>query len=251
VSVFSDKTVKMVGGPNLCPPDAPFIEQVFALVHASFLAFGPSRARYARVGAVRESGEKELILCNLISRKDSLLELGGFDESLYPNEENALMDEVQKRGGKLIYDPQHIVYRRPRHSLKAFCKMLLNYGRGRGEQFKLHPTMGSAPNFVPPLFLIYVLLLPILLIANLIWFFLPAFLVKWGLLPLALYGVALVAQAIALMGQGGFTKSIAAIPLMVLTHVLYGFGFLRALVKPIKSPEARPKVEVVLENVQL
>jgi hypothetical protein len=234
----------MVGGPNLCPPDAPFIEQVFALVHASFLAFGPSRARYARVGAVRESGEKELILCNLISRKDSLLELGGFDESLYPNEENALMDEVQKRGGKLLYDPQHIVYRRPRHSLKAFGKMLLNYGRGRGEQFKLHPTMGSAPNFVPPLFLIYVVLLPLL-------FFLPTSLVKWGLLPLALYGLALVAQTIALMGQGGFSKSIAAIPLMVLTHVLYGFGFLRALVKPIKSPEARPKVEVVLENVQL
>ena len=35
-----------------------------------------------------------------------MLALGGFfNEAPYPNEENALMDEVQRRGGKLIYDP--------------------------------------------------------------------------------------------------------------------------------------------------
>jgi len=104
VEHFRDPKVKIVGGPNLCPPDAPELEQVFALVLASWLAFGPSRARYASVGAVRESGEKELILCNLIARRDTMLELGGFNEALYPNEENALMDELQKRGDKLIYD---------------------------------------------------------------------------------------------------------------------------------------------------
>ena len=95
-SAFADSRVQMIGGPNLCPADAPFLEQVFALVHASWLAFGPSRARYARVGKLRESSEKELILCNLAARKDVMLELGGFNESLYPNEENALMDELQK-----------------------------------------------------------------------------------------------------------------------------------------------------------
>lgn len=251
IGVFADPLVKMVGGPNLCPPDAPFIEQVFALVHASFLAFGPSRARYAAVGKVRESGEKELILCNLIARKDSLLELGGFDESLYPNEENALMDEVQKRGGKLLYDPQHIVYRRPRHDLKAFCKMLLNYGRGRAEQFKLHPTMGSAPNFVPPLFCIYLVLLAVYMVLFAFSFRLPSLLAKMALVPLGVYALALIVQAMALIGKGGILKSFCAIPFMFLTHLLYGIGFLRALFKPIKSPEARPKVEVVLERIQL
>ena len=38
-----------------------------------------------------------------------MLELGGFNEALYPNEENALMDELQKRGGKLIYDPDLVL----------------------------------------------------------------------------------------------------------------------------------------------
>ena len=118
---FKDAKVKMVGGPNLCPPDAPRLEQVFAVVLSSWLAFGPSRARYAAVGKLRETSEKELILCNLLARRDGLLELGGFNEALYPNEENALMDELQRRGGKLLYDPQFIVHRRPRHTLKGFC----------------------------------------------------------------------------------------------------------------------------------
>ena len=112
---------------------------------------------------LRETTEKELILCNLIARRDALLELGGFNESLYPNEENALMDELQKNGGKLLYDPGLVVHRRPRGNLKAFAKMLLNYGRGRAEQFRVNPTLGSAPNFVPPLFRVYLLALPVLL----------------------------------------------------------------------------------------
>jgi hypothetical protein len=195
------------------------------------------------VGVRRESGEKELILCNLIARRAPMLELGGFNEALYPNEENALMDELQKRGGKLIYDPDFTVYRRPRPSLKAFCKMLLNYGRGRAEQFRLHPTAGSAANFVPPLFCVYLVVLPILL-----W---TRFLGVWPAIPLAVYGVALVSQAAVLAVHGGVVRSLCAIPLMALTHTLYGVGFWRGLVTPLKPPGERPKVEVALERIPL
>ena len=56
-----------------------------------------------------------------------------------------------KAAASLIYDPQIIVQRHPRPTLPAFIKMLLSYGRGRAEQFRLHHA-GSALNFVPPLF---------------------------------------------------------------------------------------------------
>src|SRR5437867_6558881 len=39
VAHFADPKVKMVGGPNVCPPDAPPLEQVFAVVLSSWLAF--------------------------------------------------------------------------------------------------------------------------------------------------------------------------------------------------------------------
>ncbi len=185
----------MAGGPNLCPAEAPGLEQVFALVLSSWLAFGPSRARYAPVGAARPTSEKELILCNLVARRDALLELGGFNEALYPNEENALMDQLQKRGGKLIYDPQLIVHRRPRSSLRAFCRMLKTYGRGRAEQFRVNPTPGSAVNLVPPLFLVYLVALPFLA-ALTPWG-------KWWLAPLAAYALAVLAQTLVLAWPGG------------------------------------------------
>ena len=236
VAHFRDPAVKLVGGPNLCPPDAPVLEQVFALVLASWLAFGPSRARYTPVGAVRATSEKELILCNMLGRRDALLELGGFDEKLYPNEENALMDELQKRGGKLLYDPTLFVHRRPRRTLRAFARMLRTYGRGRAEQFRVKPTFGSAPNFVPPLFVAYLLALP----------FLPPL----ALLPLAAYALALVAQTVALVPQGGVLRAVAAMPLMVLAHVMYGLGFWRGLFTRLRPPDPASPVPVTVERVE-
>lgn len=232
---FSDSKVQMVGGPNLCPTDAPPLEKIFALVLGSWIAFGPSRARYTPVGALRDTGEKELILCNLVARRETVLALGGFNEALYPNEENALMDEIQKRGGRLLYDPQLPVHRRPRSTIKAFAKMLMTYGRGRAEQFRVHPTLGSALNFVPPLFCVFLVALPLL--GN------P------GLAVLGVYVLAVLAQAVALMPLGGVLRSVAAMPFIVLTHLLYGIGFWRGLFTKLNRGETKPAVEVVLETV--
>lgn len=235
---FARDEVKMVGGPNICPPEAPRLEQVFALVLTSWLAFGPSRARYGPVGSPRESSEKELILCNLLARRAAMLELGGFNEALYPNEENALMDELQRGGGKLIYDPELVVFRRPRSNLKAFAKMLLTYGRGRAEQFRVNPTLGSTLNFAPPLFCVYLCSLVALPWAG-----------KWLLAPLGVYLLALVAQGLALMRQGGVVNGFAASSLVALTHVLYGVGFWQGLFTRLSPPERRSSVPVTLEKV--
>jgi len=253
---FRDPAVQMVGGPNVCPPDAPLLEQIFARVLASRLAFGPSRARYTSTGQVRETSEKELILCNLVARRDALLGLGGFNEALYPNEENALMDELQKRGGKLIYDPDLFVYRRPRSTLKAFAKMVMTYGRGRAEQFRLHPTFGSVLNFVPPLFLSYLLAVIIATFVATPW------IAKLLTVPLAIYLALVLAEAVTLGifhqtdctavdktggTAPGFIKRLstgaATAPLIVLTHLLYGLGFWRGLftrLEPMLNKSSNP-----------
>lgn len=236
VEVFRDAKVQMLGGPNLCPKDAPFLEQVFALVLSSWIAFGPSRARYAKVGTVRETSEKELILCNMMGRRETLLAHGGFNEALYPNEENALMDNIQKAGGKLMYDPELFVWRRPRRTLQQFMRMLMNYGRGRAEQFRTTPTLGSLPNFVPPLFCAYLAALVPL-----------TYLSPWALLPLAFYFLAILIQTLALISLGGLFRSLCALPLLVETHVFYGIGFWRGLFTALKPPGVKSNLPVKLE----
>jgi succinoglycan biosynthesis protein ExoA len=248
VQHFADPTVQMVGGPNLCPPEAPGLEQVFALVLGSWLAFGPSRARYARVGTVRATSEKELILCNQLARRQTLLDLGGFDEKLYPNEENALMDEIQRRGGKLLYDPDLVAWRRPRRTLKSFSRMLMTYGRGRAEQVRVKPTAGSLPNFIPPLFCVY--LLALVLVWGIygagevsLWFALGA------TAPLGLYLKIVAAQTLALIARGGLARALGAAPLLVLAHVLYGCGFWRGLFTQLRAPAGAGAADVKLEKI--
>jgi cellulose synthase/poly-beta-1,6-N-acetylglucosamine synthase-like glycosyltransferase len=244
VPYFQRAEVKVVGGPSVCPREAPVLEKVFALVLGSWLAFGPSRARYIPVGEVRETSEKELILCNMVARREALLELGGFNEALYPNEENALMDELQKLGSKLIYDPRFAVARRPRSNLKSFARMLMTYGRGRAEQFRLHPTLGSALNFVPPLFLLYL----VLAFATLVG---APHLGRIILAPLELYGFAVLAQVVVLAVRSPVVQCAAAVPMIVLTHVLYGLGFWRGLFTQLKAPSDREPVPVDLESLDV
>jgi len=239
VEHFRDPKVQIIGGPNLCPVDAPFLEKVFALVLSSWIAFGPSRARYTKVGAVRMTSEKELILCNMLARRETVLRHGGFNEALYPNEENALMDNIEREGGKLLYDPELFVWRRPRRNMKSFIKMLLNYGRGRAEQFRTTPTFGSALNFVPPLFCVYLATLPVLL------FYCPA----WVLLPLAFYFFALLVQTLVLATCGCLVRSACALPLMFVTHVFYGLGFWRGLFTSLRKPGERADFLVKLEVI--
>jgi succinoglycan biosynthesis protein ExoA len=230
---FIDPNVKMVGGPNLCPNEASPLEKAFALTMASPLAFGPSAARYRSKGSARESSEKELILCNLMARRDLLVELGGFDESLYPNEENALMDEAQRRGGKLLHDPDFIVWRRPRSTVKAFVRMLFNYGRGRAEQLRAHPTPGSLLNLAPPLFLIYLAALPFLPLLGIL------------LVP---YGVLVALQALLVAARSGISTIFFVAAGIVATHIFYGAGFWAGLFRNFKKPRRQP--EVALETVQ-
>jgi glycosyltransferase involved in cell wall biosynthesis len=242
---FSDPTVKMVGGPNLCPPDAPLFERVLGLVMGSWLAFGPSCARYRAVGKLRASDEKELISCNLIARRDAVLKVG-FDPKLCPNEENAMMDGVQKRGGKLLYDPEFFVHRRPRANLRAYAKMLLYYGGGRAQQFRLHPTFASLPNFIPPLFCLYLL---VLLIPLCVFPFSKGLLL--AVLPLALYILTVLAQTICITRRSKVSLAMRALPLIVLTNILYGLGFWRGLFIKIVPPPSASDRDIRFETVSV
>ena len=72
---------------------------------------------------------------------------------------------------------------------------------------------------------------------------------KLCLLPLAFYVLAVLAQGVSLAAGGQVWQSIAAIPLIVLTHLLYGFGFWRGLFTRLKPPGQPAPTEVKVETL--
>ncbi len=244
-SRLRDASPGVIGGPNLCPEDARTLQKVFAGIMAHPLAFGPSAARYRRLGELRETTEKELILCNMVARRADLVAAGGFDEALYPNEENALLDQLRANGQRLWYDPELVVYRYPRPTLGAFLVMLFRYGRGRGEQVRRHPTFGSVLNFVPALWVLYCVLL-----VGFAWVAREASSLWWiGLLPALAYGLVVLGGGFTACRRHGIGLGLPITVGLVVTHWNYGLGLWKGLFFPGGRPTDSGSVRV--ESVEL
>jgi len=238
----------VVGGPNLCPADAGWMQSLFAVLLGSHFTFGPSRARYVAAGKQRRSSEKELILCNLLIRRSAFEASGGFDEALYPNEENALMERIDEGGGKLWYDPNLFVERFPRATLGSFYKMLFRYGCGRAQQFRRHPSTGSLMNMAPAGFVVYLLWVLWMSLGS--WYPPPAIAWWLGAVPGLLYVLLLGLQVLANLPCFGWIRSLGAAPLMPGCHVAYGIGFWRGCFGRIASePDQSLRSQVHIDRM--
>jgi len=216
---FSDSRVAAVGGPSLTPVTDTVFQRSAGIALSSFLGGGGARNRYRKTGVVRPTSERELILCNLAMRKEIFLTMGGLDERLYPNEENELLDRITQSGLRLFHDPDLAVHRSQRPTLGAFCRQFFGYGRGRGEQTRI-AGVRSVIDFLPSLFLAYLLALPVVHTCG-------------SLLPLCAYGLAVLASSLA---GGARQRLLHVIPwLMILfpaLHICYGAGFVKGLLSP-------------------
>ena len=85
ISYLQQKNVVAVGGPALTYDEASQLEHYFGAAVGSWFGAGPARARSRIMGEAREVRGEELILCNLLVRKDIFLAASGFNVALYPN----------------------------------------------------------------------------------------------------------------------------------------------------------------------
>ncbi|MBD3309309.1 glycosyltransferase [candidate division KSB3 bacterium] len=229
----SDAAVKRiagVGGPNLTPETDGFLQKTFGYALASPFAHFTMCARYTPMGKLRYAGEKELILCNLSLRREVFLREGGFNESLYPNEENEFMNRLRARGYHLLYDPEAVVFRSRRNRCRAFIRQLFTYGRGRAEQILVEGMSLSALLFFLPLGLLgYLGGLTLLLLGGLLrW---------WMLLPLALYAGLAVLAALQTAVRQRQPLLVLLLPLWsLLMHLAYGIGLLYGLSRHAWNP---------------
>ena len=240
LACLDEPGVAVAGGPNLGPEGQPGLQAAFSQVLASSFGSFSVSCRYARVGQRRLAGEKELILCNLLVRREAFLASQGFNIKLYPNEENEWLNRMADAGHHAIYEPQAAVRRPRRGSILAFAWQAFRYGRGRMLQTLANPHKGDAVHAVPALFLLYLLALP----------FAQPFWPPLGLGFILYVLLDLLAGLQVLLRSRDLSQSIASLALFPLRHLAYGAGWLAGLAG---SGRARPGQadEVLVERVGL
>lgn len=218
---FMQNGVVAVGGPSLTPSTDSLLQRSIGAVLSSLFGAGGVCNRYRAVGTVRETTERELILCNLAVLREQFLAAGGLDERLYPNEENELLDRLRKNGGRLLHDPDLVIERSQRPTLYAFIRQMFRYGRGRAEQTRIAGLQGLMP-FVPLVFVLYLLSLPLVTVS--LWF-----------IPLLVYGTVCLGSAVylALKAREPFLMPLVTI-LFPLLHGSNGIGLLAGFLLPLK-----------------
>ncbi len=229
-----------VGGPSIAPSVNSFLQNLFGYVLT--LRFGTLnlRPRYSQVGKIRDAKEDDLILCNLSFRKDIFLEEGGFDERLYPNEENELFHRLSAKGYKILYDPDLLVYRSQRRTVRSFISQIFIYGRGRMEQMFVRASVVSVFRLLPLAFVLYLILAPFII--N----------IPYAEAPLISY--AALAIFFSIVGVLRLRKIQALLILPVVytaMHAAYGMGLLWGLARKILYIKKNIKdLEIKIEKIK-
>lgn len=230
-----DPTLGAVGGPAESLPK-PGFPALAATVLGEPWVMGKSAARYRALGRPRFTDERELILCNLCVRRSVFEEAGGFNEALYPNEENEFLERLRRRGARLLYRPDALVKRPQRRSTPELLAAIYRYGRGRAEQLKVLASRSSLGRAAVALALIATLALSALA--------LPLGSLLYAL-PAILYALYLAALSLRLARRGGLKAGLAGAGLSALVHSSYALGLFVGLVS--RKPECSAR-EVALER---
>jgi cellulose synthase/poly-beta-1,6-N-acetylglucosamine synthase-like glycosyltransferase len=219
IPLFEDDNVGAVGGPAVTPPSDSLLLQASGAVYGSLLGGGPHSYRYIP-GKPREVDDYPS--CNLLVRKSTFDEVGGFDSEYYPGEDTKLCLSITKDLGKLIlYEPRALVYHHRRNIFRGHVKQVANYAKHRGYFVKKFPETSLRLNYF----------LPSMLVIGLIVGF--PFLWFSGLreLYLGMVGLYLLLALTSSIQAVGRHPSLLALTFVgtVLTQLTYGVWFLRGL----------------------
>lgn len=183
LKIYPDAVV--VGGPSVVSESKNDWQRAIQIVFSSDVGIGPIKSRYASIGRIRKTTDKELILCNLLIKKEVFEQMGGFNESLYPNEENEFLARL-KKFGTVVYSPEVIVYRRHRNTMSEFFTQMYSYGKGRTRHLLFSKNYNDYIYFMPLVFaflvLISLLKIKIFFVFMSIYFLIitPTIIINWG-----------------------------------------------------------------------
>lgn len=225
VKYFGERDIGAVGGPGVTPPGDTGLAALGGRVYENILVSGNYSYRY-RAGGVRKDVE-DYPSCNLFVRKELLERIGGYRTDFWPGEDTLLCKDIHDNWKRIIYDPWVIVYHHRRPLFRPHLRQLGRYGFHRGYFCKRFPSNSRRFSyFVPSLFDLYLVAFAGLALLGVSpWSPVrPVWIVVAGG-PLALYLSLVACLSFSLRPMRWLLTACG----VVVSHVWYGFRFLRGL----------------------
>lgn len=131
-------SVAGVGGPNVVPPDDPFVAQCVARSPG-----GPTHVMLDDRIAEHIPG------CNMAFRREALLAIDGFNPIyLRAGDDVDLCWRLQAKGYKLGFAPAALVWHHHRASVRAYWRQQVGYGEGEAWLEAHHPEKFAGRNVI-------------------------------------------------------------------------------------------------------
>ncbi len=210
----------VVGGPSLLSTEKNNFGILSRLFFSTLIGLGPFRSRYVSLGHIREASERELVLCNLLIKRDLVIKTGGFHRNFYPSEENEFLKRIKRSDPsfQMIYQPAAVVTKKARASLAQFARQLFFYGQGRSKHINLLKDPADIIFLLPSTLLFYLIFLLVCTLPLLFF------------LPLGMYFV-LVAITTLKKNKPSIIVNLMAPLFFLLGHLFYGAGFFIGIIK--------------------
>ena len=207
------ETLERTGAANVGGRQQPvgrtFFGRTVALAMTTPLGAGD--ARY-RLGG--PAGPTDTVFLGVF-RREIMDAIGGYDVTLYGNEDYEINWRLRERGETVWFDPTLVVDYRPRSTLRALARQYFNYGRMKIEVWRRHPRSLRARHFAAPLLVLGLALSTILAVAG----------VSWAAVVPGAYLVTLVGGSLV-VGIRRRTGTALLLPLVLATmHLSWGLGF--------------------------
>ncbi|HUD20156.1 MAG TPA: glycosyltransferase [Patescibacteria group bacterium] len=207
-----------LGGPGVTPPEDPYLAQISGIVYESDLTSGKLKFRFTNAHQKRQY-MTDWPAYNLFIKTNVLKSVGGWESTFYGGEDTFVCLKLLKYG-KMLYDPDVVVYHHRRPLFSQYLRQISNVGVHRGYFFKRYPETSRSLFYCLPLLLtIGFWLLVMMSIISL-----PARLI-FGLVFLIFYSMAYGSVS----GKTNVFGSLLASLGVILTHMAYGWGFLNGL----------------------
>ena len=149
--MHTEERVAGIGGRNIAHPDSPpFVKAIEIALDSYPGSFSSIQGRQYKESALVTS----LSMTNALYRKETIVEMGCFDESLRSESEDAELNfRLVRAGHKLFYVPDAFVWHNMRSSPHLWFKNMFRYGKGRARLLKRNPKMWNISYLLPLVFL--------------------------------------------------------------------------------------------------